>query len=71
MSTSREQGAGGSRLRHPAELPFHVSSLLLLVPALVVIREASHPFTVRRLERLYRLGLLHARVREAEPETTV
>jgi Zn-dependent protease with chaperone function len=30
----------------------------------------SHPFTVRRLERLYRLGLLHARVREAEPETT-
>ena len=26
----------------------------------------SHPFTVRRLERLYRLGLFHARLREAE-----
>jgi Zn-dependent protease with chaperone function len=25
----------------------------------------SHPFTVRRLERLYRLGLFHARLREA------
>ncbi|MBB2941279.1 Zn-dependent protease with chaperone function [Actinoplanes lutulentus] len=32
----------------------------------------SHPFTVRRLERLFRLGLLHARVRgEAESGTTV
>ena len=31
----------------------------------------SHPFTVRRLERLYRLGLLHARVRETQPETPV
>jgi Zn-dependent protease with chaperone function len=31
----------------------------------------SHPFTVRRLERLYRLGLFHARVREAETETPV
>ena len=29
----------------------------------------SHPFTVRRLERLYRLGLFHARLREAERET--
>jgi len=28
----------------------------------------SHPFTVRRLERLYRLGLFHARIREAESE---
>ncbi|GAB1642201.1 M48 family metallopeptidase [Krasilnikovia sp. MM14-A1259] len=26
----------------------------------------SHPFTVRRLERLYRLGLFHARLRQAE-----
>ncbi|BFU43226.1 M48 family metallopeptidase [Krasilnikovia sp. MM14-A1004] len=25
----------------------------------------SHPFTVRRLERLYRIGLFHARLREA------
>lgn len=31
----------------------------------------SHPFTVRRLERLYRLGLFHSRVREARPETSV
>ncbi|MCA2211465.1 M48 family metallopeptidase [Jidongwangia harbinensis] len=31
----------------------------------------SHPFTVRRLERLYRLGLFHARLREAETETPV
>ncbi|MEU4563842.1 M48 family metallopeptidase [Actinoplanes sp. NPDC023936] len=32
----------------------------------------SHPFTVRRLERLFRLGLLHARVRgEAESGTPV
>ena len=31
----------------------------------------SHPFTVRRLERLYHLGLLHARVRETEPKTSV
>jgi Zn-dependent protease with chaperone function len=31
----------------------------------------SHPFTVRRLEVLYRLGLFHARLREAETETTV
>jgi len=31
----------------------------------------SHPFTVRRLERLYRLGLFHARLREAESETPV
>ncbi|MEU8240243.1 M48 family metallopeptidase [Actinoplanes missouriensis] len=32
----------------------------------------SHPFTVRRLERLFRLGLLQARVRgEAESGTTV
>jgi Zn-dependent protease with chaperone function len=31
----------------------------------------SHPFTVRRLERLYRLGLFHARIRQAEPETSV
>ena len=31
----------------------------------------SHPFTVRRLERLYRLGLFHARLREAGTETPV
>jgi len=31
----------------------------------------SHPFTVRRLERLYRLGLFHARLREAERESPV
>jgi Zn-dependent protease with chaperone function len=31
----------------------------------------SHPFTVRRLERLYRLGLFHARLREAGTETKV
>lgn len=31
----------------------------------------SHPFTVRRLERLYRLGLFHARVREAGTQTPV
>ena len=31
----------------------------------------SHPFTVRRLERLYRLGLFHARLRTAESETPV
>jgi len=31
----------------------------------------SHPFTVRRLERLYRLGLFHARLREAETGTPV
>jgi Zn-dependent protease with chaperone function len=31
----------------------------------------SHPFTVRRLERLYHLGLFHARLREAETETPV
>jgi Zn-dependent protease with chaperone function len=31
----------------------------------------SHPFTVRRLERLFRLGLFHARMRGAESETTV
>ncbi|MEU8236254.1 M48 family metallopeptidase [Actinoplanes sp. NPDC048967] len=31
----------------------------------------SHPFTVRRLERLYRLGLFHPRMREAETETPV
>jgi Zn-dependent protease with chaperone function len=31
----------------------------------------SHPFTVIRLERLYRLGLFHARLRPAETETPV
>ena len=31
----------------------------------------SHPFTVRRLERLYRLGLFHSRIRAAESETPV
>jgi Zn-dependent protease with chaperone function len=31
----------------------------------------SHPFTVRRLERLYRLGLFHARLRGAESEAPV
>ncbi|MEV8508908.1 M48 family metallopeptidase [Actinoplanes sp. NPDC051475] len=31
----------------------------------------SHPFTVRRLERLYRLGLFHARVRDAGTQTPV
>jgi Zn-dependent protease with chaperone function len=31
----------------------------------------SHPFTVRRVERLYRLGLFHARIRQTEPETSV
>ncbi|GID30883.1 M48 family metallopeptidase [Paractinoplanes brasiliensis] len=31
----------------------------------------SHPFTVRRLERLFRLGLLHGRLRGAESETPV
>jgi Zn-dependent protease with chaperone function len=31
----------------------------------------SHPFTVRRLERLYRLGLLHGRARETEPKSSV
>ncbi|MFI7600369.1 M48 family metallopeptidase [Actinoplanes sp. NPDC049681] len=31
----------------------------------------SHPFTVRRLERLHRLGLFHARLREAGRETPV
>ncbi|WP_309238642.1 M48 family metallopeptidase [Actinoplanes aureus] len=31
----------------------------------------SHPFTVRRLERLFRLGLLQSRVREAEHGTPV
>jgi Zn-dependent protease with chaperone function len=31
----------------------------------------SHPFTVRRLERLYGLGLFHPRLREPEPETTM
>jgi len=31
----------------------------------------SHPFTVRRLERLYRLGLFHAGLREAGTETRV
>ncbi|MEU4426592.1 M48 family metallopeptidase [Actinoplanes sp. NPDC024001] len=31
----------------------------------------SHPFTVRRLERLFRLGLLRSRVREAEHGTPV
>ena len=31
----------------------------------------SHPFTVRRLERLYRLGLFHSRLREAGTETPV
>jgi Zn-dependent protease with chaperone function len=31
----------------------------------------SHPFTVRRLERLFRLGLLHPRLRGAESETPV
>ena len=30
----------------------------------------SHPFTVRRLERLYRLGLFHSRLRQAEREAT-
>jgi Zn-dependent protease with chaperone function len=29
----------------------------------------SHPFTVRRLERLYRLGLFHSRLRDKEAET--
>ncbi|GGN21316.1 Zn-dependent protease with chaperone function [Actinoplanes campanulatus] len=29
----------------------------------------SHPFTVRRLERLFKLGLFHARVRGSESET--
>jgi Zn-dependent protease with chaperone function len=28
----------------------------------------SHPFTVRRLERLYRIGLFHARLRDKESE---
>ena len=31
----------------------------------------SHPFTVRRLERLYRLGLFHSRVRATESEAPV
>jgi Zn-dependent protease with chaperone function len=31
----------------------------------------SHPFTVRRLERLYRLGLFHSRIRHAEAEPSV
>jgi Zn-dependent protease with chaperone function len=31
----------------------------------------SHPFTVRRLERLYRLGLFHARLRGAESQAPV
>ncbi|WP_433727631.1 M48 family metallopeptidase [Actinoplanes sp. CA-051413] len=31
----------------------------------------SHPFTVRRLERLFRLGMFHAQVRGVESETTV
>ncbi|MDI6105262.1 M48 family metallopeptidase [Actinoplanes sp. NEAU-A12] len=31
----------------------------------------SHPYTVRRLERLFRLGLFHARVRGAEAEKAV
>jgi Zn-dependent protease with chaperone function len=31
----------------------------------------SHPFTVRRLERLYRLGLFHSRMHQAERETPV
>ena len=31
----------------------------------------SHPFTVRRLERLFRLGLFHPRLRGAETETPV
>jgi Zn-dependent protease with chaperone function len=31
----------------------------------------SHPFTVRRLEHLYRLGLFHSRIRTAESETPV
>jgi hypothetical protein len=30
----------------------------------------SHPFTVRRQERLYRLGLFHSRIRKAESETS-
>ena len=31
----------------------------------------SHPYTVRRLEQLYRVGLFHSRLRQqAEPETT-
>jgi Zn-dependent protease with chaperone function len=31
----------------------------------------SHPFTVRRLERLYRLGLFHSRIRPAQAEPSV
>jgi hypothetical protein len=31
----------------------------------------SHPFTVRRLERLYRLGLFHSRIRRAEAEPSL
>jgi Zn-dependent protease with chaperone function len=31
----------------------------------------SHPFTVRRLERLYQLGLFHSRIRTAESEPSV
>jgi Zn-dependent protease with chaperone function len=31
----------------------------------------SHPFTVRRLERLFRLGLFHPGLRGAETETPV
>jgi len=31
----------------------------------------SHPFTVRRLEHLYRLGLFHTHQREAESQTSV
>jgi len=77
VSPSRERAAGGNPLRHPAELPFY-GLRFILGHELGHIRlhqlaqlPQSHPFTVRRLERPYRLGLLHARVREAEPETTV
>jgi Zn-dependent protease with chaperone function len=37
----------------------------------LAILPRSHPFTVRRLERLYRLGLFAARVRGAEAGTRV
>jgi len=37
----------------------------------LAILPRSHPFTVRRLERLYQLGLFAARVRGAEAGTHV
>ena len=37
-----------------------------LLGLLVSVPTRSHPFMVRRLERLYRIGLLHAHLHDAK-----